>query len=468
MDGPIRSRVYCYGERPGATEERAMRRALEEGFELEHYCFIGEAGREFNENYLLLGNLHRDEVRVGNTVQCGKEMNRKPKWEEAWNCAAFHMGKELEEGNPEVVILIGGTACGLLKGEIDLEADHGIPMKGELFDWQGWIVPMYHPAAGLHSTELMIPMLSDWEILGRWLGSGEWQWPIDNSVKDYGLLDTVVETEEFLHRYLSSHWLPVPIGGDTESHLGEPYSWQFSLESNVARMVFLKNREVCKVLSDELRASAFFLDFPSEFFAFHYAQADLDIFERELGFSLDGLYRDTMQETYHLGNVSFSQGLKPVTRRLLGRKRKSWEETVTPYSKAILADWLQEGFIYAEKNWQRVEERFHKKTGKPLKPKIHRSEAEKLIPELMGYMLNNPEYKIWEKIVERMDEKELGMLEVVNGKVPGKGIAHCPLDVQIEYGCSDPDDTRQIALLFDKMREEFIEKLYFQEEDRDG
>jgi hypothetical protein len=53
------------------------------------------------------------------------------------------------------------------------------------------------------------------------------------------------------------------------------------------------------------------------------------------------------------------------------------------------------------------------------------------------------------------------------GPVPQKGIAHCPIDVQVEYACSDADDTRQLAVEFDRMRRELVAELNIQEEDED-
>ena len=457
-DGPTGARVFCIGEAPGKTEDAGGR------------PFIGDAGREFNENYLNLAGLCRDEIYITNTVKCRPDLNRKPTITEVNGCSQHFLPEELQEINPEIVMLMGATPCSLMPEKIDLEAEHGIPRLGELFGWYGWIVPINHPDAGLHDSTMMIPMLEDWERLYRWLEYGEWQWPIDDAPRDYGLIETRVEMEDYLH-VCSQLPMPLLIGGDTESHARQPYSWQVSMEPYVARMVMLKNEKECRFLASWL---GYMVMEHKARFVFHNAPADLPIFENQLRnaealywqrvYSLDGCYRDTMQESYHL---TLPQGLKPLSRRLLGRQRLSWEETVTPYSKEILGAWMQEGFVYAEQNWQTVNQTFHKKTGKPNKPKVIKSNAEKLLVELYGYMLNNPDYKIWEKYEERMPEADKAWLSVVLGPVPQRGIAHCPKDVQVWYGCSDPDDTRQLALLFEGMRKEFIEGLNFQEEDAD-
>lgn len=454
-DGPNNAQVFCIGEAPGRTEDAGGR------------PFIGDAGREFNENYLCLAGLSRDDIYITNTVKCRPDLNRKPSPTEVAWCSKHFLPQELAEVNPEVVVLMGATPCSLLTGDdaVDLESEHGIPRLGRLFDWYGWIVPINHPAAGLHDTAMMIPMLEDWEKLNKWLEYGEWQWPIDTMTRDYGLLETLQDAEEYLHK---CNKLPEPllIGGDTETHAGRPYSWQVSLEPGVARMMMLDNHIVCREVAEWLNVMVGSFFDPDNRFVFHHAPADLPIFEGLLGFSLHGLFRDTMHEAYHLANLR--QGLKPLSRRLLGRQRLSWEETVTPYSKAVLGAWLQEGFVYAEGHWQQTLQTLHKKTGKPNKPKIVRSAAEKLLVELYGYMLNNPEYKIWDKLHERMPEVDLVKLIDAVGPIPQKGIAHAPKDVQVFYACSDPDDTRQLAVLFESLRKQFIEGLNLQDEDLDG
>lgn len=456
-DGPVNARVFCIGEVPGQTEDSTG------------VPFCGQAGKEFNDNYLSLAGLRRDEVYVTNTVKCRPDMNRKPTPREVSSCSQHFLPDELSEVQPEVVILMGSTPCSLLSNndKADLETEHGIPRWGELFGWEGWIVPMYHPAAGLHDTALMTPMLEDWEALQPWLEHGRWVWAVDtlHGKRDYALIETKVEAQEFLH---ACNALPEPlyIGGDTESHAGTPYSWQISLEDGVARMVMLRNKAVCRELAWWLGVKMGSFYSMKNRFVFHNAPADLPIFEQQLQFSLEGLFRDTMQEAYHFGNLR--QGLKPLSRRLLGRSRLSWEETVTPYSKEVLNSWLCDAFIHAESNWQEVHQTFHKRTRAPNKPKVVKSTAERLLVELSGYMMNNPEYKIWDKLSERIPSADLARLVEAVGPIPKRGIAHCPIEVQVEYGCSDPDDTRRLAMLFDKMRVEFIDGLNVQEEDVDA
>lgn len=186
-DGPTDARVVCIGEAPGRNEDEYGR------------PFIGDAGREFNENYLNLAGLYRDEIYTTNTVKCRPDLNRKPRTDEVASCSRQFIPRELAQVRPEVVVLMGATACSMLTEtqRVDLEAEHGIPRQGTLHGWSGWIVPMYHPASGLHDTAMMIPLLEDWERLNVWLRDGTWVWPVESTTKDYRLVFTREEVNEY-------------------------------------------------------------------------------------------------------------------------------------------------------------------------------------------------------------------------------------------------------------------------------
>lgn len=456
-DGPANARVAAFGERPGQWEERNAHRGFT-GYGSRH-CFIGPTGEEFNDNYLWLAGLDRDEMYVGNVVKCGEDFNKKPGQKDL-SCAYHFMPHELARVNPEIVILMGASACSFIP-DLDLSTEHGIPRPVELFGWVGWVVPMYHPASGLHDSAMMIPMLEDWERLKPWLQTGEWQWAEDQfPSRDYKLVEKLSDWTEYFHS--SEH--DCLIAGDTETHAGVPYSVQISTKVGTARMVMLKDEGLVRDLGAWLTATMH--PWGTSKLVFHNAPADLAIFEQVVGGKLNGEYRDTMQEAYRFGNLP--QGLKALSRRILGRTRKSWDETVTPYSKEKLAEWMMNGFCHAEENWRITQQRVSEKTGKALKPTVKKSEAEKLLVEIMGYLQNNPEYKVWDKLAERMPVEELERLIVSVGPVPQKGIAHCPIPVQIEYGCSDPDDTLALAVEFDRRREQSITDLDIQQEDADG
>src|SRR5262245_29359272 len=84
-DGPAPCRYMVIGEAPDREKDRGGR------------CFIGPSGMEFNEGYLHLAGLHRDDVYVTNTVKCRPDNNRKPRYSEAMACANHHLPQEIQE-----------------------------------------------------------------------------------------------------------------------------------------------------------------------------------------------------------------------------------------------------------------------------------------------------------------------------------------------------------------------------------
>ncbi len=161
-DGPLDARIAVVGEGPGHWENSTGR------------PFCGKAGQELDETYLRLAGLDRSEVFVTNMVQCRQERNGidiRPAESLLRCCSENHLREELATVDPEIVVLCGATACSMYP-EIDLELEHGFPRK----IGSTWVVSMYHPAAGLHETRYMTPMLSDWHNLGLWL-RGKWKVP---------------------------------------------------------------------------------------------------------------------------------------------------------------------------------------------------------------------------------------------------------------------------------------------------
>jgi uracil-DNA glycosylase family 4 len=152
--------VLCIMERPGQDENRNGRVAC------------GRTGQELDDLYLPLAGLDRSEVRIINTVLCGHESNKAPTAKEIAQCAPHHIPDEIERTNPNVILLLGATACSLAPG-IRLDLHHGIPQHtskvGDLFGWKGWFVPMYHPAIGLHESRFMTVCIDDWKYLGALL-----------------------------------------------------------------------------------------------------------------------------------------------------------------------------------------------------------------------------------------------------------------------------------------------------------
>lgn len=202
---------------------------------------------------------------------------------------------------------------------------------------------------------------------------------------------------------------------------------------------------------------------------FHNAPADLPIVE---SIGVKGfVYRDTMVECYHLGNLP--QGLKSLSYRLFGRRRKSWEEMVGRVSKDKLVYWMMDGMEIIEKELRIVESRVGVR-GQPIKPIIHKPQIESDFIRIMRHTITSQDYDPWEKLKECDNgkchspingtdyislfygdfKKQLDFLTDRLGPMPLKGIANLDLKDAVHYGCSDADDTLQLALRLEHLRKE--------------
>lgn len=454
-DGPTQARVLVVGEAPDHLAN-SLKRPL-----------VGEQGKEFNYSYLVLAGLDRSEVRVTNTMQCKPELNRKPKPNEALTCAMNHLPETLMETQPEIIVLMGATAVNTLAPDVDLEVQHGVPFKGVVLGWECWIVVMWHPKSALYDTTMMVPLLEDWERLGPWLRDGSWQWAVESTlVRDYRLTRTA---EEVLWYFRDHYGSCKFIGADTESHAGIPFSVQISTEVGTGLMVLEIDHEAMEMLAKCLNQ---FLYLHGDEMVFHNQESDLGRFElmmkKLLGAEFEPIpYRDTQQLAYHLQNLP--QALKALSYRLLGRKRQSWQELVGGYSREKLTEWLWQARDWVIDNLSVMEEfRFHKKTGKLLKPLWIKHAWEPVLNRLLQHV-NKPTYDPWDKLREAIGSKHLDILPLIAavGEVPELGIANCPLDIARDYGCSDSDDTLALAYELEQLRIEAETQWAVQEADMD-
>ncbi len=192
--GPLHSDVLLVGEKPGVFEDRIGK------------CFVGDTGKELDLTYLPLAGLDRRNVRITNCVRCRLGgSNTKPTTAQIHACASHHLPTEIAECQPDIIVLMGSTACSLMP-EIELDKQHGIPQhyyhppRHYFGDWFGWILPMYHPAVGLHKTSMMILMLDDFKRFGLWL-AGNYN-PLKATVGlDYRHAATKEEVDKYFDDY---------------------------------------------------------------------------------------------------------------------------------------------------------------------------------------------------------------------------------------------------------------------------
>ncbi len=447
------------GEGPGVWEDKSGR------------PFDGRAGQELDRTYLPLAGLSRNEVYVTNVVQCRQERNGvdvKPGKELMKSCADNHLWDEIAAVNPEILILCGATACETVDPNIDLELQHGFPYWSEKapYCWiVPWIVPMYHPAAGMHESRFMIPLLEDWERLGKWM-RGEWSPPRpDDATVDYQLLETINE----FTAYVDDIFAILSNAIDTENDEDRPYSLQFSHSPRTGRMILASNKRLIAAFTD------WNYECSSDWYAHHEAH-DLNVLEK---MGVDLLHRhprfgpvtvyDTMQELFHLGNLP--QGLKAAVYRTLGHRMTSYDEVVTPYSKRELESWLATALDHFSTH--REIEPHPPGKGCPTCGKNHRKDvskpinhpAEATVRRVMGKLTDGSDYDPWQMPKYERDgtykprligRNWLEPVESSIGRMPRRSIVHAPMEQQILYSCSDADWTGRLATWLERERERIV------------
>ena len=322
--------VVCIGQNPGKTEEARAARG-DRGM-----VFIGDAGRESNEHYLPLAGLHRNEsVAMTNTTKCHTEQDRKPSLREVAACSAHFLSRELELYNPDVVVMLGGTALSLVP-DLSIQTHHGHVFKRPLFGKDRWIFVTQHPAAGLHDPARMADSIKDFEELRKVI-RGTYEGPKDEYPDcDYrDLTGKHEEIERILRQGLNG---PRIIAMDTEYHQEkksphkDPWCVTFTITPGTGYMIRVGDHDGLRILARYL---------PYYFVVLHNALADLDPLH-EMGIDVEEPFDDTMQMA--AAQQDLAQKLKVLAWRLAGMTMRDYDDVVVPFSRDAVLEWLIEAF----------------------------------------------------------------------------------------------------------------------------
>lgn len=330
-DGPVPSEVMLIGEAPGASEDSGGR------------PFIGRSGMELNDNYLVRMGLNRSVVYFTNSVKCRPDKNKKPGKVLKTTCSTHFLQHEVDEVKPKIILLFGATAASLLPTlDINLERDHGFPIWVEPGQaglihptWSGWVIPFYHPAAGMHNTDLMAPLVEDSNLIGEWIQE-RWEPPVDEFPdRDYQLVTTAREMLSLLDESLH-------ISIDTENDSqGKLFSGQWSQFPGTGYMFLAEHKNIMRLYIDFINSLT-----NDQWVIAQNATHDYDQLY-QYGLRLKpGQIQDTMQRAFQLGNVP--QGLKAMSKRLVGVTMRSFESVCRDPSTIPLMEWHDKLRIWDE------------------------------------------------------------------------------------------------------------------------
>ena len=425
-DGPPNSPYLFIGEAPG-KEENARGRP-----------FIGQTGKEFNNHYLPLSGLTRDDIRITNTVKCYTEdKSNSAKFQNIKDvCSRFHLRQEMSAQRPAVVVPMGAVACSINES-INLEMHHGIPQLA--VDWFGHradTFPMWHPASGLHQTESMVPLQFDFIELGRFL-RGEANPPVDAYPHPiYEELESKSDVQNCLDSY---EGLDLDCNMDTETDPAEGF-WclTFSLAPGTGYMIRRVNKDGIGTYSDWVRSQR------SRKFVFHNGMFDLPVLQA-VGINIPWKqFDDTMVRAYHLQYLP--QGLKALAYRLCGMQMEAFEDVVLPYAVDVMMDYIVRISCI---EWPKPEEqvKFDKGEFKIYKPQSLSTKLKRLMTDFN----KNPTHKIFDRWGEWTPEEKLPVIAQF-GDLPKPSIKYVPKNKAIYYACRDADATGRVKAALVRLR----------------
>jgi uracil-DNA glycosylase len=151
------------GEAPGAEEDR------------QGLPFVGRAGSFLTE--LLEGiGMKREDVFINNVLLCRPPGNRDPQSEEIDACRPW-LEKRIELIGPRVIATLGNFATKLLTGKpTGITKVRGTAQEQTIGGRQIYLLPLFHPAAGLRTPAVADQLRRDFglipELLGRALPEG--------------------------------------------------------------------------------------------------------------------------------------------------------------------------------------------------------------------------------------------------------------------------------------------------------
>ena len=144
------------GEAPGAEEDR------------QGLPFVGRAGQLLNE--LLEGiGMSREDVFIANVLKSRPPGNRDPQPEEIEACRPY-LFDQVRLIEPKVVCTLGNFATKLLSGNpAGITRVRGTPQVHSLGGRAVFLLPLFHPAAGLRTPAVKETLRGDFETLPKLL-----------------------------------------------------------------------------------------------------------------------------------------------------------------------------------------------------------------------------------------------------------------------------------------------------------
>lgn len=154
--GPKPAKLMIVGEAPGETEDRVGE------------PFVGRSGKVLDDALSAAG-LDRSTIYITNVYKHRPPNNRKPTWEELASHADI-LQEELNEVQPEVVLLLGGTALEVFTGMKTVGSARGVNLMAGL---PCALYATYHPSYTFRSKEAKEALFEDVKAVGMLVHSSD-------------------------------------------------------------------------------------------------------------------------------------------------------------------------------------------------------------------------------------------------------------------------------------------------------
>lgn len=148
-DGSPEAKIMFIGEGPGYHEDQ------------QGLPFVGQAGKLLDGLLLSIG-FERSEVFIGNVVKHRCPENRDPLPDEIEACRLW-LDQQIGIIEPEMIVTLGRFSMAKFIPGVYISQVHGQARFVELNGRKVIVIPMYHPAAALRSSNVMEAIKTDFK-----------------------------------------------------------------------------------------------------------------------------------------------------------------------------------------------------------------------------------------------------------------------------------------------------------------
>jgi len=172
-EGSVDAEVMFIGEAPGYHEQ------------IQRRPFVGRSGQLLRKT-LIEVNLPPEKVFISNIIKARPPENRDPTEEEIEAYKPF-LNREIEIISPGLIATLGRYSMQKFLPYVKISQVHGRLHKVEWNDKTIFVLPMYHPAAGLRSTNVKQSFIDDFKKIEKtllWIGEQQKTIKFEEKIKD--------------------------------------------------------------------------------------------------------------------------------------------------------------------------------------------------------------------------------------------------------------------------------------------